>query len=136
MTNVYRLCLRATARSVRDVIDSDITRSYKQIRKLDFDREFGKLIFLTTRVKVMKMFLELLNLLDEDKYLEASSKLYFLHKRININLCQIKKLNKNKYEPLRTYYEDFVHVIYKYIHSLRKLRTTNRASPSIPDVTT
>lgn len=121
MVRTERLLLRTTTRAVKDVIYEDIETSIKARDKLDLDKQLSFKITLTTRIKVMKSFLECFNLLDKNNYKDVIPKLQLLHKRVNLHINQLNRIDKVKYKIAKKYFADTVYILYKYIHSLKKL---------------
>ena len=121
MVRTERLLLRTTTRAVKDVIYEDIEQSTKARDKLDLDTQLAYKVTLTTRIKVMKSFLECFNLLDKNNYKDVIPKLQLLHKRVNLHINQLNRIDKVKYKIAQQYYADTVYILYKYIHSLKKL---------------
>lgn len=90
---------------------------------IDEDKNFGLLVALTTKLKVIEISLEIFNyfkthklhiISDEDRIkLFIQTKL--LVKRIKIHLNQIRKLNPNEYKNNSEYYSQYVKIIYNYI---------------------
>lgn len=121
MVRAERLLLRTTVRAVKDVIYEDIQRSTKSCNKLDLDKQLAFKITLTTRIKIMKTLLECFNLLDKNNYNDVIPKLKLLHQRINLQINQLNRISKVKYKIAKQYFADTVYILYKYIHSLKKL---------------
>lgn len=90
---------------------------------VDYDKDFGLHVALTTKLKVIEISLEIFNYFkinklnivnDEDRtHLYIQTKL--LIKRIKIHLNQIKKLNPNDYKENSEYYSTYIKIIYNYI---------------------
>ena len=90
---------------------------------LDYDKDFGLLVALTTKLKVIHDSLEIFAYFkhngliiksDEDRVqLFIQTKL--LIKRIKIHLNQIKKLNPTDYQMNSEYYSQYIKIIYNYI---------------------
>lgn len=121
MVRAERVLLRTTARAVKDVIKDDLDESNKAVNKLNLDTQLAFKITLTTRIKIMRDLLSCFNLLDKNNYKDVIPKLQLLHKRINLHLNQLNRISKIKYRLAKQYFADTVHILYKYIHSLKKL---------------
>lgn len=121
MVRAERLLLRTTVRAVKDVIGEDMEQSVKAKNKLNLDDQLAYKVTLTTRIKIMNDLLICFNLLDKNNYKDVVPKLQLLHKRINLHLNQLNRISKVKYRIAKKYFEDTVHILYKYIHSLKKL---------------
>jgi len=121
MVRTERILLRTTTRAVKDVIYEDIEQSTKSRDKLDIEKELAFKVTLTTRIKIMRDLLVCFNLLDKNNYNDVIPKLALLHKRIDLHLNQLKKISKKKYKIAKQYFADTVYILYKYIHSLKKL---------------
>lgn len=90
---------------------------------IDYDKDFGLLVALTTKLKVIHDSLEIFAYFkhngliiksDEDRVqLFIQTKL--LIKRIKIHLNQIKKLNPTDYKENSEYYSQYIKIIYNYI---------------------
>ena len=121
MVRPERVLLRTTTRAVKDVIYEDMEQTTKAVNKLDLDTQLSFKITLTTRIKIMKDLLICFNLLDKNNYKDVMCKLQLLHKRINLHLNQLNRIDKIKYGIAKKYFADTVYILYKYIHSLKKL---------------
>ena len=90
---------------------------------IDEEKDFGLLVALTTKLKVIELSLQIFNYFkthklaiktDEDRVqLFIQTKL--LIKRIKIHLNQIKKLNPTDYKENSEYYSQYIKIIYNYI---------------------
>ena len=121
MVRPERVLLRTTTRAVKDVIYEDMEQTTKAVNKLDLDTQLSFKITLTTRIKIMRDLLICFNLLDKNNYKDVMPKLQLLHKRINLHLNQLNRIDKIKYRIAKKYFADTVYILYKYIHSLKKL---------------
>ena len=121
MVRPERLLLRTTTRAIKDVINDDMEQTSKSRDKLDIDKQLGFKVTLTTRIKIMKTLLECFNLLDKNNYKDVIPHLQLLHQRINLHLNQLNRIGKVKYKIAKKYFADTIHILYKYIHSLKKL---------------
>ena len=121
MVRPERVLLRTTTRAVKDVIYEDMEQTTKAVNKLDLDTQLSFKVTLTTRIKIMRDLLICFNLLDKNNYKDVMPKLQLLHKRINLHLNQLNRIDKIKYRIAKKYFADTVYILYKYIHSLKKL---------------
>ena len=90
---------------------------------IDYDKDFGLLVALTTKLKVIEISLEIFNYFKTNKLVITSDedriKLFIqtklLVKRIKIHLNQIRKLNPTDYKENSEYYSTYIKIIYNYI---------------------
>ena len=79
-------------------LNEELDKSYEMIDTLDFDRDFPILITTTTRIKILKEFIELFKLIKNYNtttriiLLERTS---FLTKRVKLHFSQLKRLKDN-----------------------------------------
>jgi hypothetical protein len=90
---------------------------------LNEETDFGLLVALTTKLKVIAHSLEIFTYFKNNNLMiktdEDREKLFMitkqLVKRINIHLYQIRKINPSDYEPNSAYYSTYIKIIYNYI---------------------
>jgi len=90
---------------------------------LNEETQFGLLVALTTKLKVINDSLEIFTYFKNNNLIiktdQDKEKLYMitkqLVKRINIHLYQIRKLNPSDYDSNRDYYSTYIKIIYNYI---------------------
>ena len=90
---------------------------------LNEETDFGLLVALTTKLKVIAQSLEIFTYFKNNNLMiktdEDREKLFMitkqLVKRINIHLYQIRKLNPSDFEPNSAYYSTYIKIIYNYI---------------------
>ena len=139
MVRAERLILRTTTRAIKDVISEDLVQTTKSRDKLNLDDKMGFKVALATRVKIMKTLLDCFNLLDDDNYIDVLPQLHLLHKRVNLHLNQLNRIDKVKYRISKKYFCDMVYMVYKYIACLKKMQlltSTDRATTSTFNIAT
>jgi len=90
---------------------------------LNEETQFGLLVALTTKLKVINDSLEIFTYFKNNNLMiktdQDREKLFMitkqLVKRINIHLYQIRKLNPSDYDSNRDYYSTYIKIIYNYI---------------------
>ena len=121
MVCLERMALRTTTRAVTDVINEDITQTGTALKKIKFNTQFPVLLTLTVRLKILKMIVSMFSSLNNNNYVDVIKQLPLLHKRISINTHQFSKLSNEKNKINIEYTKNSILIIYKYIHSLKKL---------------
>jgi len=90
---------------------------------LNEETQFGLLVALTTKLKVINDSLEIFTYFKNNDLIiktdQDREKLFMitkqLVKRINLHLYQIRKLNPSDYNSNRDYYSTYIKIIYNYI---------------------
>jgi len=80
-------------------LNEELHKSYELIKTLNFDRDFPALITTTTRIKILKEFIELFKLVKRGAscILERTS---ILTKRVKLHFYQLKRLKDNVEENI------------------------------------
>ena len=118
--NYTKKCnLKQKINMIKSNLHNELDVAEECYKNLDFTTEFPILVSYTTRIKILKTFINWFKLIKYNKLDEIDIK--SITKRINIHLYQIKKLTDNKnYLINKNYFSDIIKLILYIINSKNK----------------
>lgn len=104
-------------------LHEELDRSYELKNELNFDEEFGELVATTTRIKILKEFIEIFKLVKKndkknDKKYEILQRISALTKRCKLHFFQLKKLQTENYKDNVMYFTTLMKVLYSLVINL------------------
>ena len=98
----------------------ELDKSYELKKELDFDTELGELVATTTRIKILKEFIEIFKLAKKnDKKTLILEKTSNLTKKCKLHFFQLKKLQTENYKDNVLYFTTLMKVIYSLVINLK-----------------
>lgn len=112
--------LRTQTRNILDSLKENLNTSLERKSKTSLEKNMGYKIAMTTRVKVLEHFITAIKYLQNDDWKSALELMPLIHKRVSLNLNQIKRIEPEMVEGNETYYRNSILIVYLQIKALKK----------------
>ena len=94
-------------------LHDELDKSYELKKELDFDTEFPELITTTTRIKLLKEFINIFKLAKhQNTRSEMLNNINLVTKRCKLHFSQLKRLETKNYEDNVLYFTTLMRVVY------------------------
>lgn len=104
-------------------LHDELDKSYELKKELNFNEELGELVATTTRIKILKEFIEIFKLLKKNVGVakdQIIKRTIVLTKRCKLHFYQLKKLQTINYENNVMYFTTLMRVLYSLINKNEK----------------
>ena len=112
--------LRTQTRNIIDSLKENLYTSVDRKNRASLDKNTGYKISMTTRVKILESLIKAVEYLQDDEWKKSLELMPLIHKRISLNLNQIRRIEPELVKANELYYRNSVMVIYLQIKALKK----------------
>lgn len=112
--------LRTQTRNIIDSLKENLCTSVDRKNRANLDKNTGYKISMTTRVKILESLIKAVEYLQNDEWEKSLELMPLIHKRISLNLNQIRRIEPELVKANELYYRNSVMVIYLQIKALKK----------------